>query len=122
MIWVVNSHNHRQVASTILSIVLKPLHRLTPARSLSRGLGRARSYNKVCTRRSLEQSHLRCPKLRTSKGHLVYKRPPARSQLRYRKPILRHACYNYTRSTHVQYEQKVSSQNSTKSVFIDLHI
>src|SRR3954468_7076438 len=32
--------------------------------------------------------------MRTSKGHLVYKRPPARSQLRSRKPILRHACYN----------------------------
>src|SRR3954470_12232346 len=36
----------------------------------------------------------RCPKLHTSKGHLVYKRPPARSQLRSRKPIHRHACYN----------------------------
>src|SRR3954464_14291883 len=61
MIWVVNSHTHRQVASTILSIVLKPLHRLTPARSLSRGLERARSYIKVCTRRSLEQSHRDAP-------------------------------------------------------------
>src|ERR1041384_4554327 len=50
----------------------------------------------------------RCPKLRASKGHLVYKRPPARSQLRSRKPILRHACYNHTRSTHVLYEQQVS--------------
>src|ERR1041385_3329016 len=56
----------------------------------------------------------RCPKLRTSKGHLVYKRPSARSQLRSRKPILRHACYNHTRSTHVQYEQQVSLQLSTK--------
>src|SRR3954471_17287450 len=56
----------------------------------------------------------RCPKLRTSKGHLVYKRPPARSQLRSRKPTLRHACYKHTRSTHVQYEQQVSSHNSTK--------
>src|SRR3954463_4245646 len=56
----------------------------------------------------------RCPKLCTSKGHLVYKRPPARSQLRSRKPILRHACYNHTRSTHAQYEQQVSSHNSTK--------
>src|SRR3954471_10652783 len=43
----------------------------------------------------------RCPKLRTSKGHLVYKRPPTRSQLRSRKPILRHACYNHTCNTHV---------------------
>src|ERR1041384_860462 len=42
----------------------------------------------------------RCPKLRTSKGHLVYKGPPARTQLRSRKPILRHACYKHTRSTH----------------------
>src|SRR3954471_3107119 len=32
----------------------------------------------------------RCPKLRTSKGHLVYKRPPARSQLRSRKLIDMH--------------------------------
>src|SRR3954470_20104167 len=56
----------------------------------------------------------RCPKLRTSKGHLVYKRPPTRSQLRSRKPILRHACYNHTRITHVQYEQQVSLQFSTK--------
>src|SRR3954463_6779305 len=56
----------------------------------------------------------RCPKLRTSKGHLVYKRPPARSQLRSRKPILRHACYNHTRSTHALYEQQVSLQFSTK--------
>src|SRR4051812_48320672 len=56
----------------------------------------------------------RCPKLRTSKGHLVYNRPSARSQLRSRKPILRHACYNHTRSTHVMYEQKVSLQFSTK--------
>src|SRR3954470_24905105 len=55
----------------------------------------------------------RCPKLRTSKGHLVYKRPPARSQLRSRKPILRHACYNHTRSTRVYYEQQVSLQFST---------
>src|SRR3954465_10832905 len=36
----------------------------------------------------------RCPKLRTSKGHVVYERPPARSQLRSRKPIHRHAYYN----------------------------
>src|ERR1041384_6144279 len=43
----------------------------------------------------------RCPKLCTYKGHLVYKRPPAKSQLRSQKPILRHACYNHTRSTHV---------------------
>src|SRR3954466_6393229 len=43
----------------------------------------------------------RFPKLRTSKGHLVYKRPPARPQLRSQKPILRHAFYNHTRSTHV---------------------
>src|SRR3954463_14205106 len=57
MIWVVNSHIQRQVASTILSTISKLLHRLTPARSLSRGLGRARSYHKVCTRRSLEQPH-----------------------------------------------------------------
>ena len=56
----------------------------------------------------------RCPKMHTSKGHLVYKIPPARSQLRSRKPILRHACYNHTRNTHVQYEQKVSLQFSTK--------
>src|SRR3954469_4754564 len=40
---------------------LKLLHRLTPARSLSRGLGRAPSYHKVCTRRSLEQSHHDAP-------------------------------------------------------------
>src|ERR1041385_572703 len=52
--------------------------------------------------------------LRTSKGHLVYKRLPARSQLRPRKPILRHACYNHTRSTHVYYEQQVSLQFCTK--------
>src|SRR3954467_2014698 len=56
----------------------------------------------------------RCPKLRTSKGHLVYKRPPSRSQLRSRNPILRHACYNHTRNTHVYYEQHVSLQFSTK--------
>ena len=56
----------------------------------------------------------RCPKLRTSKGHLVYKRLPAKSQLRSRKPISRHACYNHTRSTHVYYEQHVSLQFSTK--------
>src|SRR3954466_3592066 len=56
----------------------------------------------------------RCPKLHTSQGHLVYKRPPARSQLRSRKPILRHACYKHTRSTHVQYEQRVSLQFFTK--------
>src|SRR3954463_2869760 len=56
----------------------------------------------------------RCPKLRTSKGHLVYKRPLARSQLMSRKPILRHACYNHTRNTHVYYEQQVSLQSSTK--------
>src|SRR3954470_11222586 len=56
----------------------------------------------------------RCPKLRTSKGHLVYKRPPARSQLRYRKPIQRHACYKHTRNTHVLYEQQVSLHFSTK--------
>src|SRR3954468_5345946 len=56
----------------------------------------------------------RCPKLRTSKGHLVYKRPPARSQLRSRKPILRHACYKHTRNTYVLYEQQVSLQFSTK--------
>src|SRR3954470_9344376 len=56
----------------------------------------------------------RCPKLRTSKGHLLYKRLTARSQLRSRKPILRHACYNHKRSTHVQYEQQVSLQFSTK--------
>src|SRR3954463_14163808 len=64
----------------------------------------------------------RCPKLRTSKGHLVYKRPPARSQLRSRKPILRHACYNHTRSTHVQYEQQVSSHKSTSTLYRLTHI
>src|SRR3954471_19418110 len=60
--------------------------------------------------------------MRTSKGNLVYKRPPARSQLRSRKPILRHACYNHTRSAHVQYEQQVSLQFSTKftTLFITL--
>src|SRR3954466_12650772 len=52
--------------------------------------------------------------MRTSKGHLVYKRPPARSQLRSRKPILRHACYKHTRNTHALYEQQVSLQFSTK--------
>src|SRR3954464_11642827 len=56
----------------------------------------------------------RCPKLRTSKGHLVYKRPPARSQLSSRKPIQRHACYKHTRNTHALYEQQVSLQFSTK--------
>src|SRR4051812_5856393 len=56
----------------------------------------------------------RCPKLRTSKGHLVYKIPPARSQLRSRKPIQRHPCYKHTRSTHALYEQQVSLQFSTK--------
>src|SRR4051812_45842968 len=56
----------------------------------------------------------RYPKLRTSKGHLVYKRPPARSQLRSRKPIQRHACYKHTRSTHALYEQQLSLQFSTK--------
>src|SRR3954454_11468576 len=64
----------------------------------------------------------RCPKLRTSKGHLVYKRPPATSQLRSRKPILSHACYNHTHNTYVLYEQQVSSHNSTKYFFTDLHI
>src|SRR3954464_5944173 len=98
----------------MLSIESQPLHKQTPARSLSRGLGRARSYNKVCHVTESRAIASRCPKLRTSKGHLVYKRPPARSQLRSRKPILRHACYNHTRSTHVQYEQQVSSHNSTK--------
>src|SRR3954471_5578725 len=62
------------------------LHRLTPARSLSQGLGRARSYNKVCHVTESRAIASRCPKLRRSKGHLVYKRPPARSQLRYRTP------------------------------------
>src|SRR3954469_22362425 len=52
--------------------------------------------------------------MRTSKGHLVYKRPPARSQLRSQKPIQRHACYKHTRSTHALYEQQVSLQFSTK--------
>src|SRR3954469_6299529 len=52
--------------------------------------------------------------MRTSKGHLVYNIPPARSQLRSRKPILRHACYNHTRSIHVYYEHQVSFQFSTK--------
>src|SRR3954469_12737838 len=52
--------------------------------------------------------------MRTSKGHLVYNIPPARSQLRSRKPILRHACYNHTRSIHVYYEHQVSLQFSTK--------
>src|SRR3954465_13747375 len=56
----------------------------------------------------------RCPNLRTSKGHLVYERPPARSQLRSQKPIQRHACYKHTRSTHALYEQKVSLQFSIK--------
>src|SRR3954469_13465265 len=88
------SHTHRQVTSTMLSIESQLLHRLTPARSLSRGLGRARSYNKVCHVTESRAIASRCPKLRTSKGHLVYKRPPARSQLRSRKPILRHARYN----------------------------
>src|ERR1041385_2616005 len=59
----------------------------------------------------------RCPELRTSKGHLVYKRPPARSQLRSRKPILRHACYKHTHNTHALYEQQVSLQFSTKYTF-----
>src|SRR4051812_30342063 len=58
----------------------------------------------------------RCPKLRTSKGHLVYKRPPARSQLRSRKPIQIHACYKHTRSTHALYEQQLSLQFSTKYI------
>src|SRR3954470_15429598 len=61
MIWVVNSHIQRQVTSTILSTISKLLHRLTPARSLSWGLGRARSYHKVCTRQGLEQSHRDAP-------------------------------------------------------------
>src|ERR1041385_8751706 len=41
---------------------------------------------------------------------------PHRPQIttRSRKPILRHACYNHTCNTHVQYEQQVSLQFSTK--------
>src|ERR1041384_3932774 len=85
-LWVVKSHTHRQVASTMLSIESKLLHKQTPARSLSQGLGRARSYNKVCHVTESRASASRCPKLRTSKGHLVYKRPPARSKLSYQTP------------------------------------
>src|SRR3954468_9525476 len=59
-----------------------------------------------------------CPKLRTSKGHLVYERPPARTQLRSRKPIQRHACYKHPRSTHALYEQKVPFQFSTRCTIL----
>src|SRR3954464_15491912 len=101
------SHTHRQVASTMLSIESSLLHRLTPEQSVH-----------VTKSRAIAS---RCPKLRTSKGHLVYKRPPTRSHLSYRKPTLRHARYNHTRNIHVQCEQQVSSHYSTKCIFIDLH-
>src|SRR4051812_11452684 len=101
MLMVVKSHTHRQVASTILSIESQHLHKQTPSRSLSRGLGRARSYNKVCHVTESRAIAPRCPKLCTSKGHLVYKRSSTRSQPSYRKHILIHARYNHTCSIHV---------------------
>src|SRR3954471_8483637 len=113
-LWVVKSHTHRQVTSTILSIESTHLHKKTPARSLSRGLGQARSYNKVCHVTESRAIASRCPKLRTFKGHLVYKIPPTRSQPSSRKPTLRHARYKHTRNIHVQCEQQVSSHYSTK--------
>src|SRR3954468_3053563 len=61
----------------------------------------------------------RCPKLRTSKGHLVYKGLPARSQLRSRKPILRHACYNI-HASHMPCMNNRYHCNSLQSIhFID---
>src|SRR3954469_6437748 len=62
----------------------------------------------------------RCPKLRTSKGHLVYERPPARSQLRSRKPIQRHACYNI-HAAHMPCMNSRYHCNSLQSLhFIDI--
>src|SRR3954462_15922332 len=60
----------------------------------------------------------RCPKLRTSKGHLEYERPPPRTQLRSRKPIQRHACYKHTRNTHTLDEQQVPLHFSTKCTIL----
>ena len=87
-------------------------------RDLSCDLAGGHSYTKWHEMES-QAIASRCPKLRTPKGHLVYEWPPARSQLRSRKPIQRHACYKRTRSTHALYEQQVPLQFSTKYTFID---
>src|ERR1041385_6571870 len=116
MIWVVNSHIQRQVASTILTTISELLHRLTPARSLSRGLGRAQSYHKVCTRRSLEQSHRDAPSCAHLRATWCMKNA-SQITTKVSKTHTKTCMLKHTRSTHALYEQQVPLQFSTKYTF-----
>src|ERR1043165_7985335 len=118
MILVLNSHIHNKSPQPYYRLshntyidLLQPDHLV--------GVQGGLDHTTKCAETESRTIASRCPKLRTSKGHLVYKRPPARSQLSSRKPIQRHACDKHTRSTHALYEQQVSLQFSTKYTFID---